>query len=700
MNPNDLGPAGAAAFARQRANHTGTQPIDTVEGLGEALDELNPQNNLDANAAPGANDDSTQGYRPLSIWIFEGVTYRCVDATPGAAVWIETGISAEDLGSAAFASTSDFDPAGAAATAQDYAVQRANHTGTQGIETVSGLADALADRVVTGTVGDESVTTSTGTQTVAEALDQRGLVFDSVADMQAAANLTVGTKVRTLGYYSPGDGGGNDYEIVAAGTGTDDGGSYIDLSGSGLQAKGLFGSDVNVKQFGAKGDGVTEDQEAFSYLPEGASTDLSNLKYAVSSVPGNQLFSNGNFVVDGFTRDAYILPNPKTFDPKYAKYGGQLERLRDELMNPLVQFTGIVFVGDSNTWGSGTGESAPRGSRNQTLDDLRDFFGTGTWVNNFKRYIGSNYFLGAEPIISNWHSSPSGESTAEYTRDILLYPYSSYFEETISSSATTSQRERAGSVSGWQYVSTVSSPGTFVSVKFVFTGSEFDMVYTETANGADYEVIVDGVSLGVYTTSGPATVPSVSRTHSFEFVKDKTVEIKVIPGSQDQNTFPMYWEAIRIKKKCRITNNGIIGVDTIAYRVYNLTHRQAVLPDDGYTFVQIGGNDRGIRYERKAGGVAPFFDNLKAMVEAIPSSSQIVMMSPNPGSETGNYSFTRMDVRNIVRVVAKEKGLDFIDNYSCFQNLDFNVYTLDGTHMNVLGNATLTKNLIGSLESS
>lgn len=33
MNTNDLGPAGAAAFARQRANHTGTQPIDTVEGL-------------------------------------------------------------------------------------------------------------------------------------------------------------------------------------------------------------------------------------------------------------------------------------------------------------------------------------------------------------------------------------------------------------------------------------------------------------------------------------------------------------------------------------------------------------------------------------------------------------------------------------------------------------------------------------------
>lgn len=57
-----------------------------------------------------------------------------------------------------------------------------------------------------------------------------------------------GMMVRTLGYYTPGDGGGNDYEIVAAGTGTDDGGSYIDLSGSGLQAKGLFTSKLGLNK--------------------------------------------------------------------------------------------------------------------------------------------------------------------------------------------------------------------------------------------------------------------------------------------------------------------------------------------------------------------------------------------------------------------------------------------------------------------
>src|SRR5690625_2376595 len=76
-----------------------------------------------------------------------------------------------------------------------------------------------------------------------------GYTFDSVADMQASRLVMPGARVRTLGYYTPGDGGGNDYEIVAAGTGADDGGSFIDLSGSGLQGKGLFDTNRNVKQF-------------------------------------------------------------------------------------------------------------------------------------------------------------------------------------------------------------------------------------------------------------------------------------------------------------------------------------------------------------------------------------------------------------------------------------------------------------------
>lgn len=104
--------------------------------------------------------------------------------------------------------------------------------------------------------------------------------FNSVADMKNSANLDVGRKARTLGYYTPGDGGGNDYEIVSGGTGTDDGGSFINLAGSGLQAKGLFSNDIYIKQFGAKWDSIEDDyaaiQAAVVYAqnpkPEGGET--------------------------------------------------------------------------------------------------------------------------------------------------------------------------------------------------------------------------------------------------------------------------------------------------------------------------------------------------------------------------------------------------------------------------------------------
>lgn len=79
--------------------------------------------------------------------------------------------------------------------------------------------------------------------------------FNTVAAMVASTTLLVGDTVRTLGYYVPGDGGGNDYSIVAAGTGTEDLGKYINLDTH--QALGLFiDGIISIRQFGAKSGGI------------------------------------------------------------------------------------------------------------------------------------------------------------------------------------------------------------------------------------------------------------------------------------------------------------------------------------------------------------------------------------------------------------------------------------------------------------
>ena len=134
-----------------------------------------------------------------------------------------------------------------------------------------------------GTIPSTSVTHNG--ETVATVLNKR--FFNSVADMVADTTLKIGDIVQTLGYYSEGDGGGNIYEIVAAGTGTADGGSYIDLTGVSGQAKGLFVDGVvNVKQFGARGDGVTDDTSFIQAAIDYANTQ--QLAYSPSRYIGGR----------------------------------------------------------------------------------------------------------------------------------------------------------------------------------------------------------------------------------------------------------------------------------------------------------------------------------------------------------------------------------------------------------------------------
>lgn len=62
-----------------------------------------PLNNLTATAAPSANDDETAGYEPLSVWVDTAATefYKCLDATTGAAVWVKSSLTIDELGALA-----------------------------------------------------------------------------------------------------------------------------------------------------------------------------------------------------------------------------------------------------------------------------------------------------------------------------------------------------------------------------------------------------------------------------------------------------------------------------------------------------------------------------------------------------------------------------------------------------------------------
>lgn len=139
--------------------------------------------------------------------------------------------------------------------------------------------------------------------------------FDNVADMVASTAITIGQKVRTVGYYAPGDGGGNDYEIVAAGTGTDDGGSYIDLTGISGQARGLFPSGIYAAQFGAS---VTLESNEVGINAAH--------KYAYTLTSASSLFNGGlsrGFTGVDYGGKVYKIKSPiRVVDPTDTGSGG------------------------------------------------------------------------------------------------------------------------------------------------------------------------------------------------------------------------------------------------------------------------------------------------------------------------------------------------------------------------------------------
>lgn len=107
--------------------------------------------------------------------------------------------------------------------------------------------------------GDGLEVSSDGTMSVTD-VEQYAHFFDTVSDMKTATNLINGSYAKTLGFYSPDDGGGAVYQITNTGTANE-----MDvISVNGLYAH-LVTDELNIKQLGAKGDNSTDNSTILSH---------------------------------------------------------------------------------------------------------------------------------------------------------------------------------------------------------------------------------------------------------------------------------------------------------------------------------------------------------------------------------------------------------------------------------------------------
>lgn len=110
--------------------------------------------NLTATTAPGLDDDSSAGYAVRSLWIDvnNGEAYRCVDASVGAAVWLPTTLTADELADVAISGS--YADLISTPPELSQALVEAGVSTTFGLVSPERLAQAIAALGASGTAGE------------------------------------------------------------------------------------------------------------------------------------------------------------------------------------------------------------------------------------------------------------------------------------------------------------------------------------------------------------------------------------------------------------------------------------------------------------------------------------------------------------------------------------------------------------------
>lgn len=334
---------------------------------------------------------------------------------------------------------------------------------------------------------------------------------------------------------------------------------------------------------------------------------------------------------------------------KKVKYnGGQLSQLMKDLEDPMCQAIFATFLGDSLTWGmtvTGGGITSPRTGQ---LSDTRNNLTSPTWVNLFHQWLGRNYFRLMSP-------TSTGIAEATYSKTITLWPSTPLFNL---SSFETSEGIVANTNSTLKFFIDFVNDGKYI--EFNMYGASFTYVYSQLVNGSDYELFVDNVTQGIFSTNGSAKF-GATRGHNFTIGQHKIRIVK-----RGDNATVLRTEAIQFNKILTVKNNGIIGRSTNDWLPNGSLLKDAVQTRDKYVFIMLGTNDRG--QNNQPTSPSRITENLFSIINWLNSQrpvANIVLISANEANQNAAppYFYDMHQVRIGVASAASKRSIDMIDFY-------------------------------------
>lgn len=265
--------------------------------------------------------------------------------------------------------------------------------------------------------------------------------FDNVADMKQATNLIDGSYAKTLGYYSINDGGGATYKITNTASETE----YQEELENGLFATLIIDNDsVNVHQFGAKGDGTTDDSNAINLALSSKAYNISFKKGDTYMVRGYETGQPEGSTTGLTGTTGLIIPSNKNVDLNESTIKCITNSRQNYNVFTIAEKENIILkngtiigdrathTGSSGEWGYGV---SLRSSSNITLDNLKisECWGDGINLNN----NGTASVLNKNITINNCICDSNRRQGMSVENGDIINVYNSQFNNTGNNSLYT-----------------------------------------------------------------------------------------------------------------------------------------------------------------------------------------------------------------------------------------------------------------------